>query len=145
MKIIMKTIITDGGKPANLQEHNLDCTVRALACATGLSYEVAYIIAEDAGRQPGCSYPWAQVVREWVFQGFGHYEWDTDTRDTTVAAFIRQHPQGRFVIRTQFHGAKIGHVFAVVDGVVYDNYKTSLRRKVRSFYQLFPKENKANA
>ena len=131
-------IITDGGKPANLNENNYDCTVRALAIAGGIDYEVAYIIAEDAGRMPAKSYPWAQVVREWMNQGFGTYDWNIG--NGTVASFIRNNPRGRFVLRVYTYGAKSGHVFAVIDGVIYDNSPVSTRQEVRSFYALKPKK-----
>lgn len=49
----MKHVLTDGGKPEHLDERDLDCTVRSLAIAGRIDYELAYVLFEDWGRKPG--------------------------------------------------------------------------------------------
>lgn len=129
--------ITNGGKPDGLDEQNYDCTVRALALAAGLPYEVAYIIAEDAGRMPARPFPVKQVLNEYVRQGFGSVDSFypcSSILKSTVAQFVRDCPKGRYIVRTKTPFKNVGHVFAVVDGVIMDNMPPRLRVRVQSYY-----------
>lgn len=148
----MKYEISDGGKPDTLHENNLDCTVRALAIASGLSYEIAYILYEDSGRRPGCPAPTLSGLEEYWSQGFGQFEKVSNAIDPsaltayashnqmTVSQFIRRYPTGRFIIRIKAHGGgRVKHVIAVVDGVAFDNQEVNARKRVETAYQIKPK------
>jgi hypothetical protein len=113
----------DGGKAIahRLSERN-DCVVRALACASGISYQDAYDLASWHGRQRNRGTLRAAVLFDALFPGARLF-WATafrrdplnEPRPTTLGRFIEAHPLGRFLC------LKRGHAFAVVDGVVHDS------------------------
>lgn len=87
-----------------------DCSVRALAVATGCSYEQASAVFSAAGRnlKKGTPVDLSRKVHEtWLGMI------PTDSIDF-LAAFIAANPKGRFILHTKHHA------FAVIEGIVHD-------------------------
>lgn len=101
-----------------------DCTVRALALATGLSWDAAWQKLYDAqGRYRCCGFAlddfldfepelWG-VVRAFTFPAV------KGQRRMNGQRFAEQHPRGSFILRLAHHLA------AVEDGVLYDTWDCS--------------------
>lgn len=87
-----------------------DCTVRALAAASGLVYEHADLIATAAGRRQGRGFNPAWVLAEAKKRGVLFHKLRF-TRRRTLARFINEYPKGRYYVRMR------RHCFAVIDGV----------------------------
>lgn len=110
---------TDGGRKASTRSRQTnDCTVRAITVATGLSYDEVYDILADLGRK--CSKGWG-IPKQFDIRGY-RLQWQAfqavkGERRMNPVRFCREYPKGRYIGRT----AK--HVFAVIDGTVYDLYK----------------------
>ena len=87
-----------------------DCSIRAMSCATGCSYEQASVLYSAAGRtlKKGTEvFITAQVCEQWLKM----YEVSAGMQ---LAMFIVMHPKGRFILHVR------GHALALVDGVVHD-------------------------
>ena len=114
---------TDAGRStSNRPRQKNDCTVRALALTRGLSYDTAYDVLANAGRQCSKGFhigdwldlqPWATKLSFPAVKG--------QSRMNPVA-FASQFPAGRYICRT----AK--HVYAVIDGVSLDIYRSRPNR-----------------
>lgn len=92
-----------------------DCAVRAVAKATGMSWESAYIwIALQGfidGDVPDNNHIWGRHLAR---LGFRRYDMPDCPDCLTVAEFCRAVPEGTFIVGT------MSHAVAVVDGVYYD-------------------------
>lgn len=85
-----------------------DCTVRALANATGMGYHEAFKLAEALGRRQGSGLKWKPLCELYA-------PYSTLNRViTTVGAFAAQHPIGTFILHVR------KHVFCLKDGVMLD-------------------------
>jgi hypothetical protein len=122
---------TDGGRTQSKRpKQTNDCTVRALALVTETPYDTVYDKLKEHGRV--CSdgfhlsrWIWGQVdpvlgEPEYVF-GYTAYwrpfQAQKGKKRMNPVEFTKTFPQGRYICRT----AK--HVFAVIDGVVYDAFQ----------------------
>ena len=100
-----------------------DCTVRAIACATGKSWERVYIgmCLEGfvLGDMPSANHVWGAYLRR---QGFKRRIVDDGRPDDggaeeyTVADFAKDHPEGTYIL------AISGHVVCVRDGDWMDTW-----------------------
>lgn len=113
-----------------------DCTVRALALARGLSYDLAYDLLADAGRKCSRGFafpawlnaqPWATKIPFPAVKG---------QRRMNPAAFTKTYPAGTFICRV----AK--HVFTVIDGVVLDAFENSPDRCIYTAWRIDPPPQK---
>ena len=115
-------VYNDGGRATSkrpLQKN--DCTVRALAIATGMPYDTVYDILKDAGRQCSGRFNIKQFLFEPHNQDFFNckFHWQSfpavkgECRMNPVA-FSKQFNQGIYIAKT----AK--HVFTFIDGVAQD-------------------------
>ncbi len=139
----MKTEITDGGKPGYLADDFLDCTVRALAIAGAVDYETAYLLMEQAGRKPRCVANIGPGLEEYKKEGFGKAGWEALLwPHPTLAQFTKAHPRGRYIVRVRCT-PRIGHLFAVIDGVQHDTFPNGGRKRVLSAWQIMPENGKA--
>ena len=101
-----------------------DCTVIAVSHCLGISYKEAHDKLAGLGRSPNMGFPFrieyvntlGIVVR-------------TDIRPRTFKEVYPLLKQGRFIVRIK------GHVFAVVDGVIYDSEPSTSRKKVYAVYE----------
>lgn len=109
----MKHIYTDGGRKASGQIEKKDCTVRALAVARGISYNEAHQIMAAVGRKPWRGFKFYKAAEALKF--VAHPQPDKGKGRLRVHTALEKYRTGRFVFRIE------KHVFAVVDGVAYDN------------------------
>lgn len=95
-----------------------DCTVRAIARATGQSWERVYtglcLEGFALGDMPSANHVWGAYLRR---HGFRRHILPDDCPDFyTVADFCRDHPKGSYVL------AISGHVVCAEDGDYYDTW-----------------------
>ena len=100
-----------------------DCTVLATQFCLGLSYPEAYALLAKCGRKPRRGFPFRKASGQlWL-----------ETRDElcgmTLMKALEGMQVGRFVVRIS------GHVFAVVDGRIFDNGFTNPRCRVKMVYE----------
>lgn len=120
-------------------EERNDCTVRALANASGISYYDAYAAFQKAGRKSnrGTRYNvWAPLYKSFGFNKMvaygetgGVYKRSIEmavkgmdveaTNGMTLGRFIKANPVGTFIVIVR------KHALCVKDGVVYDSHKTA--------------------
>lgn len=99
----------------------MDCTVRALSKALGLTWDQAYVLLTAAGyelkRMPSSAAVWSYVLRL--------YGWrrrimpDQCPVCYSFADFAEDHPRGRYVL------ASGDHVAAIEDGTLWDSWDSS--------------------
>ena len=96
---------------------NKDCSVRALATATGVPYAIASATFSAQGRtlKKGTSIE----LSERLYVGVLGMKRVTMAEGMRLEAFLEVARTGRFIVH------KVGHAFAVVDGVVHDWEGTS--------------------
>lgn len=111
-------IFDDGGRSQSKRKRqDNDCTVKALAIACLVPYDYAYDLLASHGRKShrGFALPHWLNSQAWCerlsFPGV------KGERRMNPATFCQTYTQGRFICRV----AK--HVFAVVDGVVHDEFE----------------------
>ena len=119
---------TDAGRALSKRPHSKnDCTVRALATVTGLSFDAAYNLLSLEGRESHRGFNF----RKWADSGptvngyrltWIPFPAVKGKSRMNPAKFAALYPHGRFIART----AK--HVFAIVDGVCYDQSSPSPAR-----------------
>jgi hypothetical protein len=131
-----------------------DCVVLALAYWLGIDYDEAHDICAEAGRAPRRGTILAKLVqllrRDYGYKieelGISpkfitresptHKRWGWDGVEEsvalypTLAAFLRSHPVGRFLVATH------EHAFVVDDGLVVDRNQTSMRGRVTLAYTI---------
>ena len=98
-----------------------DCTVRAISKALGVTWDKAYDLLSDKGREMGdmmhADSVWGAVLRE---KGFvRHAIPNTCPYCYTAADFCRDYPTGVYVLGFG------GHVATVVNGRVFDTWDSS--------------------
>lgn len=96
-----------------------DCVIRAIAKATGKSWDETYIALMVEGLllkdMPTANHVWGSYLRQ---QGFKRYL-VPDVENYTVSDFCDEHPDGTFIL------AISGHVVCVQDGTIYDSWDSS--------------------
>ncbi|MBK1671093.1 hypothetical protein CKO28_24095 [Rhodovibrio sodomensis] len=127
----------DGGRSTSKRPRQRnDCTVRALAVATGVSYDAAYDELKAAGRKASRKFRF----REWASKsrlGGCAFAWEAfpavkGQKRMNPERFCRERPHGTYILKT----AK--HVFAVVDGVVIDEEPVRADRCVYGAWRVVP-------
>lgn len=91
-----------------------DCTVRALAIARGLTYDEAYELLRAAGRRSGGRFSLTTWLKSQPWATYQPFPAVRGQRRMNPYRFCREFQAGAYICRT----AK--HVFAVVDGIIYD-------------------------
>ena len=111
-----------------------DCSVVALANATGKSYEDCHLLLKSMGRGDGCTV-WSNIVAAACLREGGKINlFAIDYREqylTPKRTFSRYAPylkSGNFVVITQHH------VFCVKDGAILDENKVADDEEVVSVY-----------
>lgn len=117
-------VYSDGGRCEAGVKEQLDCTVRASAIALCLTYKEAHAKLAALGRKP------RSRVKYWggIPESLG-LETREDLCCMTVARALAGMKRGRFVVRIA------RHVFAVVDGVYYDETVIKPGARVRMVYE----------
>lgn len=132
------------GDKDSYQERNT-CTVWTTAQLLDYTFEEAYLVLHDLGRKYGRGVYFRTILMD-ISE-----ERDTQAGDNleghkltlmegdnfpgkrpTVAQTVKKYPQGKYFVFTK------GHVFALIDGVVYDSHH-SPRRRVYSVFRLEPR------
>lgn len=97
-----------------------DCTVRAIAKATGKSWDEVYIglclQGLIMGDLPSANSVWGAYLRQ---HGFTRNVMPNTCPDCyTVGRFADEHPRGTYIL------ALSGHVVCVQDGTIYDSWNS---------------------
>lgn len=112
---------SDAGRSASRRpKQKNDCTVRAVTLVYGIPYDDAYDRLKSAGRKSHQGYhfnEWAALDstidgKKLVWQSFPGVK---GQKRMNPLRFCKDFPEGRFIVRTA------GHVFAIIDGVGYDD------------------------
>lgn len=97
-----------------------DCAVRAIAKALEIGWYQSYVELVNEGLtqcdMPSANNVWGAVLRRYGFQRAAIPAECPDCY--TVGDFIRQHPEGTYVVALK------NHVVTVVDGVLYDTWNS---------------------
>lgn len=121
----------DGGRSTSKRpKQKNDCTVRALALARRLSYDEAYGILAEAGRSCSAKFMFNEWINRQEFAKKISFPAVKGESRMNPPKFCRQFPSGRYICKT----AK--HVFAVIDGVVYDDHVTYDERCIYSAWEI---------
>ncbi len=124
-------IKTDAGKSGSLRPRQKnDCTVRALAIARLLPYDTAYNTLAEAGRKCGKGFKFSEWIntQEWARKiSFPALK---GQRRMNPATFTESFPKGIFICKV----AK--HVFAVKDGIVYDDFENAPDRCIYTAWEI---------
>ena len=138
------------------KKENNDCFVRALAAATGSTYDAAHEVVETkfnrSYKKGTKNYMIRKVFKEASSDGLkvGDTKYDINVltgsdinntyklygeyidRKKTVKSFIQDHPKGNYVVTVS------KHAFAVNDGMLVDNVGEEFRptRKVDGAYKI---------
>lgn len=99
-------------------KHTIDCTVRAISKATGISWYAAYagicIEGYNACDMPSANAVWGAYLRE---NGYKRMIIPNTCPDCyTISDFCDDHPKGKFILATGTH------VVAVIDGDYFDTW-----------------------
>lgn len=122
-------------EPNPVRSGAIDCAVRAVSKALDISWEKAYTMLSVngflMGNAPVGDEIWGSVLRQ---HGFSRYVVPTECVDCyTVEDFCIDHPHGVYVVKSD------NHVATVVDGVLYDSWKSD--KKIPIYYWTNNKED----
>ena len=114
-----------------------DCAVRAVAAATGRSWEQTYIALAltgyALGDMPSANRTWGAYLQK---QGYKRRMVEADcTTCYTVADFAREYPRGVYVLGCS------GHVLTVIDGAWWDSWDSGAECPI---YYWYKEENDAD-
>jgi hypothetical protein len=116
-----------GGSPP---EEKNDCTVRALAIATGTSYLKAYMLLCQAGRKHNRGFVIEKLLKK-NCSYLGHCFFKLPFRKPiTIQKFITKHPTGTFYIKIR------GHVFVIKEGTVYDMIEPKPMQRITDAWEV---------
>lgn len=117
------------GRPEPFTKEKLDCTVRAVMTAAEIDYPAAHSLLAYAGRK--YRHKMNSFKTFMNASPLGTYRVrEMKVAATTLNQFIQDHGQGRYIVR------KRGHVFAVIDGVVYDRFSQAPRVRIKNVWEL---------
>jgi len=107
-----------------------DCTVRALATARAMDYDLAYDILAEAGRKCAKGFH----IGQWLEKQPGvkkiAFPAKKGQSRMNPLTFAKQFPTGRYICRT----AK--HVYCVIDGAVFDTVKPRHNRCIYTAWEI---------
>lgn len=108
-----------------------DCVVRAVAAATGQSWEQAYIALAltgyALGDMPSANRTWGAYLQK---QGYKRRMVEADCATCyTVADFAREYPHGVYVLGCS------GHVLTVIDGEWWDSWDSGAECPIYYWYK----------
>jgi hypothetical protein len=124
---MIKYIEENAGSPSN--EKN-DCTVRALAIATGVPYIKAYMLLSSAGRKHNRGFVIEKFLKKHCSY-LGHCFHKLPFRKPiTIQKFIQKYPKGIFYIKIR------GHVFVIKDSTIYDMIEPRPMQRVTAAWEV---------
>lgn len=128
----LKFICSDGGRGQSHPHEQRDCTVRALALAADIPYTKAHMLLKKAGRRDGHRFPFAAWI--WGRDNVAHHKITSVLvpEPRTINRALKKARIGRYIIRTKHH------VFAVIDGAVYDTELEGKQCRVINMWKFKP-------
>ncbi|CAB5219167.1 hypothetical protein UFOVP229_35 [uncultured Caudovirales phage] len=103
-----------------------DCTVRALATATGMAYDKAHEVLKEHGRRARTGVRITPLSN--AYKAVMGVEQVKMTGRPTLHRFVQDHTTGTLIVRLS------NHVFVLKDGVQYDMQKNGERRRVLGYW-----------
>jgi hypothetical protein len=122
-------IYIDLNKFRTVKGESNDCSVTALATATGVGYTKAWQVLRDLGRRKQEGASRAQLRKAATSLGFSPTDWQP-AKPITLAKFIKIHKRGRFIAYTR------DHAVSVVDGKMFDANMTHGKTFIYGFISL---------
>jgi hypothetical protein len=122
-------IVFDGRTDEHKHER-LDCTVRAVSAACSLEYGIAYTLLKTFGRKDRHKISFVAFMACHARLGEYGHRLIYSAEGLTVNQFLKLYKSGRFIVRIR------GHVFAVVDGCVYDRIPVGAKSHIRNVWRL---------
>lgn len=101
-----------------------DCTVVSLAEVTGSTYFHALNVMASVGRPARKAPQWSDLK---AVPGMDLMFFHSERDKPTLLEFCRSHPKGRYWIGVR------GHMLAVIDGVIVDQWAQPRRRVLVAF------------
>lgn len=106
------------------------CTIRALAIAFKLPYEVAYTIGKFAGREQGKGYYMEKILKVNRFiLGLKYKPYDVG-KGITIRRFLEKNMVGKFIVTRR------EHAFAIIHGEIHDITLNTERQIIQSAYEI---------
>ena len=125
--------LTDGDRPSSYLNERNDCTVRALAVATGKGYAAAHQFMSRNGRKPGRGAQFARILRANKHEVLGTRLQPISLVEAKgLRTAILRNPQlrtGTWILQMR------AHVVTLKDGKLYDSFDSS-RKVVRSAWRV---------
>jgi hypothetical protein len=132
----MKFQQSDGGCTDQMErENSIDCTVRALAIAGHMDYDTAWVLMADSGRKACGTGSMQHGLHKAREQGYIQFEQISWLDISTLAQFAKQNPRGRYIVRIR-GGHRRTHVFALLDGVIYDTRPWHGRMNIKAAWKI---------
>lgn len=124
-------VIYDGGRALSKRpKQKNDCTVRALAIARGLAYDEAYDILAEAGRKCTRGFNMPNWLNKQPWATKMPFQATKGERRMNPASFCKMYQTGRYICRVS------KHVFAVIDGEVYDAFENNPTRCIYTAWKI---------
>jgi len=132
---IHRTALHDAGRGSSkrVRQKN-DCTVRAIATATRITYDEAYELLAKAGRACSKGFAFAPWADKAVVNGCS-FQWQILRKQrgkarVNIAVFCKQYGQGTYIIKVR------RHVLTVIDGMCHDCFISDGLRAVEGFWRV---------
>ena len=132
---IHRTALHDGGRGQSKRPRQKnDCTVRAIATATHITYDEAYELLAKAGRVCSKGFAFAPWADKAVVNGCS-FHWQALRKQpgkprVNIAVFCKQYKQGTYIIKVK------RHVLAVINGLCHDCFISDGLRAVEGFWRV---------
>ncbi len=132
---IHRTALHDAGRAASKRSRQKnDCTVRAIATATRITYDEAYELLANAGRVCSKGFAFAPWAEKAVVNGCS-FQWQILRKQrgkarVNIAVFCKQYGQGTYIIKVR------RHVLTVIDGMCHDCFISDGLRAVEGFWRV---------
>lgn len=102
------------------ERHVSDCAVRAIALATGRSWDTTYSELSDYARSQGITFSEVEFINEYLSEQYPRY-CQTEEKVLTVGDFATLNLPGRWLVTMS------GHITCIIDGTIYDTFNPSNR------------------
>lgn len=110
-------------------KHKRNCTVVALAAATGLPYDEAHKIAEKAGRLFNKGFRSEKLIKYFNTKHGRNQFRKVKRTAITVQKFCKKYPKGSYYVR------KKGHAYAIINGTVVDRSRPKALERILEAWQ----------
>ena len=104
-----------------LGRHVNDCSVRAIALATGRSWDQTYKELSNYAREEAITFSEVEFINEYLSERFERFCQEPRNKSIIVSDFANLQLPGRYLITMS------GHITCVIDGVIFDTFDPSDR------------------